>query len=509
MANQTNNSKRIVINTTMLYIRMFVTMAVGLFTSRVVLDVLGVEDFGIYNVVGGFVAMFAIVRSGLVSSTQRFITFDLGTGDTQKLRQTFSTIVLIYMVLCTLVLIMAELGGVWFIESKLTIPAERMDAARWVFHLSLITLVVTLVSSPYNALIIAHERMKAFAYISIYENFAKLAVAYLIYMTTYDKLVVYAILLCFVQSTVPILYWAYCRRNFREETNFVWKLNWKKVGEIYSFAGWSMMGGLAHMGFTQGLNMLLGMFFTPVINAARGVAVQVQGMIIQFVSNFQMAVDPQIIKSYVRGDVSYMAKLVSNSARFSYFMLLFISLPILCEAETLLGWWLVEVPDNTAVFFRLICISTIFDSISNPYAKAIHATGRIRNYQLLCSTILLIIVPVAYVVLKLGAPAYSVFIVHIVLAAVAMVCRIIMAEKILGLTFADFVHHTLFSILTVTLLSTIAPLAAHFCLSNENFRFFIVGFLSVISVGLSVYFIGLTNDERNMVMTKMKSIIKR
>ncbi len=489
----------------MLYIRMFVTMIVGLFTSRIVLEALGVEDYGVYNVVGGFVAMFSIVRVGLVSSTQRFITFDLGSGDVHKLRHTFSTFVLIYIMLCILIIILSEMFGMWFIESKLAIPLERIEAARWVFHLSLITLVFTLISSPYNALIIAHERMKAFAYISIYDAFGKLLVAYVLYITPYDKLIVYSILLCIVNSTVPILYWAYCRKNFKEETSLIWKLNWRKVGEIYSFAGWSMMGGLARMGFTQGLNVLLGMFFSPVVNAARGVAVQVESMIMQFVSNIQMAIDPQIIKSYASGDIDYMGKLVSNSARFSYFMLLFISLPIMCEVDTLLDWWLVEVPQDTALFFRLICVSIIFDAISNPYAKAIHATGHIRNYQLLCSTILLMIVPVAYFALKLGAPAYSVFIVHIVLGAIAMICRIIMADKIVGLGFMVFIKHTFLPIIYVTILSVILPLLAHFCINSVPLRFVVVGFISIASAGLSIFYVGITGAERAMIISKIKS----
>lgn len=502
------NSKRIAKNTILLYVRMLVTMLVGLFTSRVVLDALGVEDFGIYNVVGGFVSMFVIVRAGLVSSTQRFLTFDLGKGDIKKLNQTFSTITLIYVILCAMVLIVAEIGGVWFIEHKLVIPSERLYAAQWVFQFSLLTLIVTLLSSAYNSLIIAHEKMKAFAYITIYEVFAKLLVAYILYITSADKLIVYAILLCIVQVTVPILYWYYCQRNFREEVKLCWHLKWEKVREIYSFAGWAMLGGIANIGYTQGLNMLLGMFFTPMVNAARGVAVQVQGLISQFVTNFQMAVDPQIIKSYAREDYKYMSKLISTSSRFSYFLMYFISLPVFLEAETLLGWWLVEVPQYTPLFFRLIIITTMYDAISNPYGKAIQATGDIRKYQLICSTVLILIVPIAYITLKLGAPAYSVFIVHIILGFIAMICRINMGRQVSCESKQMVVKYTALPILLVTITSFVIPYIVHIMIEHEVLRFFMTGLCSVISVGICIFLFGLSKEEQFLIKTKICKLKK-
>lgn len=505
---QSENSKRIAKNTILLYIRMLVTMIVGMFTSRVVLDALGVENFGIYNVVGGFVSMFAIVRAGLVSSTQRFITFDLGKGELRKLNQTFSTITLIYIILCAIVLVAAEIVGVWFIEYKLVIPSERLYAAKWVFQLSLLILIVTLLSSSYNSLIIAHEKMKAFAYISIYEVFAKLLVAYILYITSADKLIVYAMLLCCVQVTVPVLYWYYCQRNFKEEVKFCWHLEWGKIREIYSFAGWSMLGGIANIGYTQGLNMLLGMFFSPVVNAARGVAVQVQALISQFVVNFQMAVDPQIIKSYARGDYEYMSKLISTSSRFSYFLLFFISLPVFLEAETLLGWWLVEVPEYTPLFFRLIIITTMYDAISNPYGKAIHATGNIRKYQLICSTLLILIVPVAYVTLKIGAPAYSVFMVHIILGFIAMVCRINIGRRVSSESKLKVIKCTILPILLVTVTSFIIPYIVHDLIDHDVWRFLVTGLCCVISVGICVFFFGLSKEEQIMVETKISKILK-
>lgn len=506
MSQNSANNKRIAQNTILLYFRMIVTLIVGLFTSRVILDSLGVEDYGIYNLVGGFVSMFSVVRAGLVSSTQRFITYDLGSGNFENLKKTFSTVCVIYLCLCAIVLLFAELGGIWFLDSKLSIPSSRLTAAHWVFHLSLITLVVTLLSSPYNSLIIAHEKMKAFAYITIYEVVAKLIVAYLIYVAPFDKLITYAILLCFVQITVPILYWIYCKHNFKEST-ICFKFDWPKIKEIYAFAGWSMMGGLAFMGFTQGLNMLLGMFFTPVVNAARGIAVQVQGIILQFVSNFQTAIDPQIIKSYARGDRAYMNQLISTSSRFSFYLLYLLSLPIILEAEELLGWWLVEVPDYTAFFFRLIIITTMFDAISNPYGKAIQATGMIKNYQLVTSSILLLIVPVAYLVLRLGGDPYSVFVVHIVLGFIAMCSRIYMAQRIADIPVVHFVSGIIRPVIMVTALSFIIPLFAHILMPEGFIRFMVVSLLSVVCSILAIYNVGLRKEEIELVKCKISSVI--
>lgn len=505
MSVTSDSNKRIANNTLMLYFRMFITLIVGLYTSRVILDSLGVEDFGIYNVVGGFVAMFNVVRAGLVSATQRFITFDLGKGNFRELNRTFSTCVVIYIFLSVVVLIIAESIGVWFIDTKLNIPEYRLNAAHWVFQLSLLSLVVSLISFPYNALIISHEKMKAFAYISIYEVIAKLIVAYLLYITLYDKLIIYALLICFVQITVPLLYYCYSRKNFKE-SKILWILDWSKIKQIYSFTGWAMFGGIANIGFTEGVNMLLGAFFTPVVNAARGIAVQVQGIIVQFVNNFQLAVDPQIIKSFAKGDISYMSQLISSSSRISFFLLFFISLPVFLEADTLLGLWLVEVPTDAVLFLRLIMITTIYDAISNPYGKAIQANGDIKNYQLIFGGLLLLIVPVSYLVLKFGAPAYSVFVVHIILGLFACYARIYIADVKIGIPHVCFFRDTLKSIFIVVLVSSIIPLLLHFVIADRLTRLIVVTTVAVLVSVISVFYIGLNSSEKEIIINKVKSL---
>lgn len=508
MSNNSANNKRIAKNTILLYVRMLVTMVVGLFTSRVILDSLGIEDYGIYNVVGGFVAMFGIVRSGLVTSTNRFIAIELGKNDEKALRKTFSTCVIIYMFLAVLVVVIAEGLGVWFVNNKLNIPPDRLVAAHWCFQLSLLVLVLTFLSFPYNSLIIAHEKMSVFAYITIWDVIAKLAIAYTLYVTSSDRLIVYSTLLAFVTATTPFLYWLYCKRHY-DESKIVWTIDWKRIKEIYSFTGWAMMGGFANMGYTQGVNILLGMFFQPAVNAARGVAVQVQGVVNNFIINFQIAIDPQITKSYARGDVKYMKDLVCSSGKYSCYLLLFLSLPVILEAETLFGLWLVEVPEYTVDFFRLIIVATIIDAVMNPSVKAIFATGNIRRYQVLANGTMLLVVPISYIALLFGCNPYSVFIVHILIACVVLLIKILITERIVGLNRWFFFRGVIVPVIVVTITGSILPLVLVLAVPPSLYRLVLVGMTSILCVLCSVYYLGMSNTERVMIKNKLNSYIKK
>lgn len=508
MLQTSDNNKRIAKNTIFLYFRMLFLLGVGLFTSRVVLSSLGAQDYGIYNVVGGFISMFTIFNAGLTSATQRFITFDLGKGNLKELRDTFSTCVIIYMMIALVILVFAEVGGVWFLENKLTIPTDRLYAARWVFQLSLITLIIGLVSTPYNALIVSHERMGAFAWISIYEALAKLAVAYQIYVTSYDKLIVYAVMLCIVQLSVRIIYNVYCNRNFKE-SKVIFNFNWAKIKKIYGFTGWAMFGGLANIGFTQGLNVLLNMFFNPVVNAARGVAVQVQNIINGFVLNFQTALNPQIIKSYAKGDTSYMFKLIFASSKFSFLLLFVMSLPVMLEAETLLGLWLKEVPKYTPLFFRLIIITTMIDGISNPFMRAVDATGNIKKYQIIVGGILLMIVPVSYVVLKLGGAPYSVFIVHICMSFLAFLMRLYLVRKLINYSIMMYWKNVLSRLIVVVIISVVFSLFVRTKMEPSLIRLIVVSLFSASAVLLLSYNIALLPNERALLKNKFQSIIQK
>ena len=502
------NNKRIAKNTLLLYVRTLFIMAVTLYTSRVVLNTLGVEDYGIYNVVGGVIVMFGFINSSMASATQRYITFALGRGDAEGLQRVFSTALQIHVLIAVLVVLLGETVGLWFLYTQMQIPAGRMDAAFWVLQCSILSTVVMIVSVPYNADIIAHERMSAFAYISALEAVLKLAVVYLLLVFPCDKLTLYAFLILSVQLLVRFCYGRYCGKHFPESR---YRHAWDRAlfKEMTGFAGWSMFGNLSAVLFSQGLNMLLNVFFGPVVNAARAVAVQVQTAVQQFVGNFQMALNPQITKTYAVGAMSDMHRLMFRSARFSFYLLFFLSLPVLFETNFILTVWLKTVPDNTVIFLRIMVCTSLIYTLSNPLMVANQATGKVRTYQAVCGSIILLILPVSYVCLWLGCPAYSVFIVHFVIELVAQLARMVMLRHLIGIRLRDYIVNVYSRVFMVVALSLIVPLAVYESMAETVTRFFAVCIVSVLSVGLVAYSVGLTGGERVFVKAKAVSMANK
>lgn len=508
MSQSSENNKRIAKNTMLLYARMLFMMAVSLFTSRVVLNTLGVEDYGIYNVVGGVVAMFGFINGSMSSATQRYITFALGKGDMRNLQKVFSTALQIHVLIAAVIVVLGETVGLWFLYSQMQIPAERMDAAFWVLQCSIVSTVVMIVSVPYNADIIAHEKMSAFAYISILEVVLKLAVVYVLLIFSYDKLILYAFLILAVQLLIRFCYSRYCNRHFEESKyHHVWDKPLFK--EMTGFASWSMFGNLSGVLYGQGLNMLLNVFFGPVVNAARAVAVQVQNAIQQFVSNFQMALNPQITKTYAKGEMEEMHKLMFRSARFSFYLLFLLSLPFLFETEFILTIWLKTVPDNTVVFLRIMICTSLIYALANPLLVANQATGKVRKYQAVCGSILLMILPISYVCLRLGCPAYSVFIVHFVVESVTQLARMLILRPLIGIRIRDYLTNIYIKVILVTSLSLLVPLAVYENMDNTTARFLVMCVTCVLSVGLVTYSIGLSRNERAFFKSKASAAINK
>lgn len=508
MTDVSANNKRIAKNTLMLYVRMLLTMLVSLYTSRVVLNTLGVEDYGIYNVVGGVVSMFGFINSSMSSATQRYITFALGQGDDDKLRKVFSTALQIHFLIAGLIIILCETVGLWFMYTQMQIPDERIRAAFWVLQCSILSTAVMIISVPYNADIIAHEKMSAFAYISILEVVLKLVIVYALVISPFDKLIVYAILLLAVQVFIRFCYNFYCSRHFKE-TKYQHIRDKQLFKEMTGFAGWSMFGNLSGVLYTQGLNMLLNVFFGPVVNAARAVAVQVQNVVQQFVSNFQMALNPQITKTYAKGELTEMHKLMFRSARFSFFLIFFLSLPILFETEFILKVWLKTVPENTVIFLRIIICTSLIYSLANPLIVANQATGKVKKYQAICGSILLMILPISYVCLKLGFPAYSVFVVHFVMESMTQLARMIMLRPLIGVRVWDYFKNIYARVLVVVVLSVLFPLLVYKLMDDTVLRFFIVCTVCVLSVGTVVYTIGLSKNERAFVLSKAAMVLNK
>lgn len=508
MQTSSSNNKRIAKNTLLLYMRMLFMMAISLYTSRVVLNTLGVVDYGVYNVVGGVVAMFGFINGSMSSATQRYITFALGRGDMVRLRTVFSTALQIHFLIAFLIVVLGETVGLWFMYTQMQIPSDRMDAAFWVLQCSIVSTVVMIVSVPYNADIIAHEKMSAFAYISILEAVLKLAIVYALVISPFDKLIFYALLILAVQLLIRFCYNHYCNRHFQESKySHVWDK--KLFKEMTGFAGWSMFGNLAGVLFGQGLNMLLNVFFGPVVNAARAVAVQVQSAIQQFVGNFQMALNPQITKTYARGEMEDMHKLIFRSARFSFYLLFFLSLPVLFETDFILTVWLKTVPENTVIFLRIMICTSLIYTLANPMIIANQATGKVKKYQMVCGTILLMILPVSYGCLKFGCPAYSVFIVHFCMEAVAQLARMIMLRPLIDIRLRDYFICVYSRVFAVVVLAVIVPFLVYKSLDNTVIRFFTVCIACVLSVCSVVYTVGLTKNERVFVRAKAVSVVNK
>ena len=506
MSNSANN-KRIAKNTLLLYVRMLFGMLVSLFTSRVILQTLGVEDYGVYNVVGGVITMFTFLNGAMSSATSRYITFEIGKGDMEQLKEVFSTALQIHAIIALLIVILGETVGLWFLMNELVIPDGRMDAAMWVYQCSVVTAVVTIMSVPYNADIIAHEKMSAFAYISVLEIILKLAIVYLLVVLPFDKLKVYAVLVLMVGLLIWYIYARYCHNHF-EESHYIHHIDKPLLKEMSSFAGWSFWGNLAGILYTQGLNMMLNIFFGPVVNAARGIATQIQGVVQQFVANFQMALNPQITKTYAAGELQKMHSLMFRSARFSFMLLFFLSLPIMLETNYILTLWLGIVPENTVIFARIIIAISLIYTIANPCVIANQATGKVKVYQAVVGGLLLLILPISYIVLKMGAPAYSVFIVHFCVESVAQFARMYMLRNMIDLPLWSYVKNIYLPIMGVVLLSIVMPLLVYSNMQEGFIRLLAVSMTCVISVAMTSLFIGMTRNERTFLIDKSLRVLK-
>ena len=507
MSDTSSANKRIAKNTLVLYVRMLFTMGISLFTSRVILQTLGVEDYGISSVVGGVISMFTFINAAMVSSTQRYLNFELVRGDANQLRSVFSTSLQIHALIALAIIVLSETVGLWFLNEKLVIPEARMTAAMWVYQCSILSCAVSIMSTPYTAVIVAHEKMSAFAYISILDVSLKLLVVYLLVVLPFDKLIILAILNLLVQLFIRYIYTLYCHRHF-PESYFQFRFNKTLFKEMFGFAGWSFWGNLAAILYTQGLNMMLNIFFGPIVNAARGIAVQVQSAVQQFVGGFQTALNPQITKNYASNNLPQMHSLMFRSARFSFLLLFFLSLPVLMETNFILTLWLKTVPDDAVIFTQImICISLIYTT-ANPCIIANQATGKVKIYQMVVGGILLLILPISYVVLKLGAPAYSVFIVHFCIESLAQFSRMYMLRNLIHLPLWQYMKNIYIPIVSTVVIAIILPLVVRMQVAEGWLRFLAVGFTCVLSVGASSYFIGFTKQERVFFLDKSLRLLR-
>lgn len=507
MSDQSSNNKRIAKNTILLYFRMIFVMVVNIFTSRVILQALGVEDFGIYNVVGGFVAMFSLISSSLSAAIQRFITYELGGGDKEKLSKVFSSSVTIQIGLSLIIFVLVEIVGVWFIYDKMSISPERVSAAHWILQFSVLTFCVNLISVPYNAAIVAHEKMSAFAYVSILETLLKLAVCYVVMISPFDHLVSYAALLCGVAILISFIYGFYCKRHF-EECTYHFCYDRQLLYKMFAFSGWNFIGAGAGILRDQGVNLLLNVFWGTTVNAARGIAMQVSAAVTSFSSSFITALNPQITKNYATNNNEYAYKLVMQGSRLSFYLLLLISLPILCETDIVLRTWLTVVPDYTPIFVRLIVIYVMAESISYPMITLMLATGRIRNYQLIVGGCQLLNFPISYILLKLGCQPYWTMVVAIVIALICLFVRMYMLCRMIGFPMGEYLKMLSSKVLVVGVVSAILPISVIASMPESYVRLLLTCLIAFASTLLSAFFIGSSKGERNMIVSKVRNIIQ-
>lgn len=486
---------------------MLFSMLVSLYTSRVVLQTLGVEDYGIYDVVGGVVGMLSLISGSLSSAISRFITFELGKGDIDKLKRVFSTSVSIQLTISTLVIVLAELVGVWFLNNKMIIPSDRLLAANWIFQFSVLTFAVGLISVPYNAVIIAHEKMKAFAYIGIFEVLAKLLIVFSLLVSPIDRLILYGLLLMILSIIVRIIYGIYCKRNFAE-CSYSFIFDKALIKDMSGFVGWNFIGSSSGILRDYGGNILINLFLGPSVNAARGIATQVCRVVSSFANNFMTAVNPQITKSYSVGNIDYMSELIYRSARYSFYLLLLLSLPFIVNADFLLSLWLEDVPEYTVIFVQLALVLTLSESLANPLVTAVLATGRIRSYQIIIGGMQLLNLPISYLCLRMSFSPECIFVVAIIISVCCVISRVLILRWLLGFPVHKFLIGVYANVVFVFLLSLISPVAFKI-LSNSNlYTCIICCALSILSATIAIYSVGCNKMERFFIRSKLNKGIK-
>ncbi|WP_429066301.1 lipopolysaccharide biosynthesis protein [Aeromonas veronii] len=506
MTNSDNN-RRIVKNTLFLYFRMLLTLGVTLYTSRVVLNNLGVEDFGIYNVVGGVVTMMAFLSGAMSSATQRFFSFELGRNNLEQLAKMFKMSLNIHWLIVLIFILVAQTLGGWFVNTQLVIPPERLVAANWVFQCALFSFCCTVLGVPYNAAIIAHEKMSAFAYISIVDVLLKLTVVFLLAAYDGDKLQLYALLLAVVSLLILVCYYAYARWQFTV-TRFSWYWNTDLFKTLFSYTGWNLFGNIAAVATNQGINILLNIFFGATVNAARAISFQVNSAITGFVTSLQTSINPQIVKSYARNNHVYLHQLIMRGSKYAFFLLYALALPILLQTEAVLTLWLVNPPEYTVLFCQLVLVDALITSLSGSLMASVQATGNIKRYQAVIGGILLLNLPLSYVALCNGGSAHSVFYVSIVTSITALLFRFVLLRESINLNVTQFFKKVIGRVLVVVL-ATFLPLS----LITLNTGNIVIDFIQnsaliVIYTVMVMFMLGLDKLERDFIKKRVHHFFK-
>lgn len=506
MSNNSASNKRIAKNTLFLYFRSIFLILITLYTSRVILQSLGVSDFGIYNVVGGVVAMFSMLSGSLQTATQRFLTFALGKEDFTNLKKVFMTSITIHIALGAILVMLLEVAGVWFLYNKMNIPAERIDVAFWVLQFSIATFFVNVISVPYNAAIIAHEKMATFAYISILDGILKLGIAFSIVYTPYDRLVMYALLMFGLALLNRVLYTVYSHRHFEETRHVKLEIEKDLFREMFSFAGWNLFGNGSRLLRNQGVDILLNIFFGVTVNAAKGLSNQVHHAVYQFITNFQTAVNPQLTMSVAKIDFKRTHTLIIQGGRFSFYLMCIMSVPLIIVTPQVLSIWLVEVPAFTVEFVRWTLLYLLWDTLSRFLINAVLAYGKIKTYQIVVGGTKLLILPLVYVWLKMGGSPLVGIWANILLEMVCLGQRLYFNHLYNGLSWFSYFWKV---ILRCWFVFAIALVASYYVQSLIPDNFIIIIISALLITGVTIAFVGIGKGERVLAFNKINSIVSK
>jgi len=503
-----STNKRIAKNTLLLYVRMLLTMAIGLYTSRVVLAELGISDYGLYNVVGGIVMMFTFINGSLNAGTQRFLTFELGRGDVIQLKKIFSTAIVIYTFLALIILFLAETVGLWFLLNKMNFVPGRLNAAIWVYQFSIIACMVSIIQVPFMAALVAHEKFNMYAYMSIYDAVMKLAIVFLLTFAPFDKLIFYAFLILLVNMSSAFIYNWYCRKHFNE-CQFSWSFDKSVFKKMFSFSAWDVVGSLAVLGQIQGVNIIINLFCGTIVNAAYGIATTVNNIINTFAANIITAASPQIIKSYAQKHLGEMFSLVINTAKMSSYLLLIIGIPVFVEIEFLLKIWLGEYPSYAPLFLRIILIQSWIKTLGEPTIRVFHAIGNIKLLNMIVGVILLLILPISYFIMRFGYPPEIALGTNIILWAIAIPIRLMLLRKYCGFPVMTYMKEVVFLGLVIATISFVVPYIVHVLYGYEDWvQLLLVCFASVVTSGFVILFIGFSKNQRLQIVGKVKSSLR-
>lgn len=493
-----DNSKRIAKNTLYLFFRMFFVLAVGLYTSRVVLETLGVEDYGLYNVVGSIVVLFGFLQQALNNATYRYLAYGIGVGDKEVLRNTFSMAINAHLILVGIILLLSETLGLWFLYNKLVIPIERMDAAIFAYQMSILCCCVNIIKTPYNSSIIAHEKMNFYAYTSIIEVVLKLLIVYLLIIGDFDKLKLYSFLILVVTLLMLLWYYLQCKKLFPE---CHYRKHWdgSLISNMVKYSGLSIIVNLVDVSVNQSIVFFFNIFFGLVANAALGIANQVNSQLTNFLNSFTQSYGPQIIKSYASGDKKYFMNLMFSSSKFSYYLLLLVSVPVLLNIDFILNLWLKNPPENASTFFMVVIWYSLVDAYSAPLWTGVHATGNIKGHQILMASIKILNIPLAYIMLKFGSPAWTALLLKVVLNVICSVVRPCYVRKLYGLPLAKYFKDVFGMIYLSTVIMLPLPFYLAHRMENGWSKLCLTSMLFVAIAMPVIYIIGFNAKEKKLI----------